>query len=66
MASGAVTDISTKCGRHATKAQCRRFPFVLRRCQKSCNVCVGGKYDRNWRLLMIIILYSLTKKNVNA
>ena len=62
MASGAVTDISGKCGRHATPAQCNRVPFVRRRCQKSCKVCVGGKFERNFRLLMIFLFFS--KANV--
>ena len=61
MASGAVTDISGKCGRHATPAQCNRVPFVRKRCQKSCKVCVGGKFERNWRLLMIF-LFNIVQK----
>ena len=40
-----VADISDKCERHATPEQCARIAFVRQQCQRSCQVCKGGKIN---------------------
>ena len=40
-------DISKKCSTFATIKYCKNNAYVLKRCQKSCGVCVGGKYKKS-------------------
>ena len=42
----ACRNISSRCGRYATKKNCESNSFIRRRCQKSCGLC-GGKNIRN-------------------
>ena len=38
-----VSDISKKCGTHATPKNCRNSKFVAKRCIASCGFCKGSK-----------------------
>ena len=51
-----VSDISKKCGIHATPKNCRNSKFVAKRCVASCGFCKGSKCTFINRYLISLIL----------
>ena len=51
-------DISNKCSKFATIKNCMNNEFVLKRCQKSCGVCVGGKYKKSSNQHKLLSLFN--------